>query len=241
MNTAVSNGLRQVISVLKKSTVSGAAIKLRAAPPAAAIQRWIGSDCRVSISIERGRWLSRGRIGDTVRVRRRNFHATSHMREEKPASATPNTTIPKPPTSRDEASSTATPRTLPSTTDNRRSEISKRLTRLTDTVLARASIAGQHINEYTGTDYSGIETIRSEIAAQEESMRSKHGLVSCTSITMRKSLSVPGTPADPLVCRWIPHVPRTRKLTPGKVLRKRRSLACSSGNHHGRPQIWRGT
>ena len=43
-----------------------------------------------------------------------------------------------------------------------------------DTILARASIYGQHINVYTGTDYSGIETLRKEINDQEQKVRVWH-------------------------------------------------------------------
>lgn len=62
--------------------------------------------------------------------------------------------------------------TLPSTTENQRSQSSKRLSRVMDALLARASIASQHINEYTGTDYTGIDALRKEIARQEEIVRS---------------------------------------------------------------------
>ncbi|TKA66649.1 hypothetical protein B0A55_08053 [Friedmanniomyces simplex] len=48
------------------------------------------------------------------------------------------------------------------------------MTRFVDGILARASIAGQHINEYTGTDYSGIEVLRKEILAQEQKVRDRH-------------------------------------------------------------------
>ena len=45
------------------------------------------------------------------------------------------------------------------------------MNKLMDNVLARASIAGQHINAYTGTDYSGIENIRKDIISQEEQVK----------------------------------------------------------------------
>ncbi|KAH9820876.1 hypothetical protein Tdes44962_MAKER05067 [Teratosphaeria destructans] len=52
--------------------------------------------------------------------------------------------------------------------------MSKDMTRFIDGLLARASIAGQHINQYTGTDYSGIETLRKGIIAQEEAVKDRH-------------------------------------------------------------------
>jgi sensitive to high expression protein 9 len=41
-----------------------------------------------------------------------------------------------------------------------------------DELLSRASIAGQHINEYTGTDYTAIDALRKDIAKQEEVVKS---------------------------------------------------------------------
>ncbi|KAK3049732.1 sensitivity to high expression protein she9 [Extremus antarcticus] len=84
-----------------------------------------------------------------------------------PSNETPTTTAEIDPTT------TSHEQALPSSTERRRSDFSKRLTRIADSILARASIAGQHINVYTGTDYSGIEALRSRIAAQEESVRTK--------------------------------------------------------------------
>ena len=63
---------------------------------------------------------------------------------------------------------------LPSQTENQRSHISKRMARMMDTLLSRASIAGQHINIYTGTDYSGIEALRNNIIEQERGVRDSH-------------------------------------------------------------------
>jgi sensitive to high expression protein 9 len=40
-----------------------------------------------------------------------------------------------------------------------------------DDLLARASVASQHINAYTGTDFSGIEALRKEILEQEQKVR----------------------------------------------------------------------
>lgn len=42
---------------------------------------------------------------------------------------------------------------------------------LMDDLLARASVASQHINAYTGTDFSGIEALRKEIVDQEQKVR----------------------------------------------------------------------
>lgn len=44
-------------------------------------------------------------------------------------------------------------------------------------MLARASIASQHINAYTGTDYSGIEALRKEIIEQERKVKDYHTAV----------------------------------------------------------------
>ncbi|KAF2164823.1 hypothetical protein M409DRAFT_36984 [Zasmidium cellare ATCC 36951] len=67
--------------------------------------------------------------------------------------------------------------TLPSHTANQRSQLSNRASKVLDTLLLRASIAGQHINVYTGTDYSGIEALRKEITEQEQKVRELHAAV----------------------------------------------------------------
>jgi sensitive to high expression protein 9 len=69
---------------------------------------------------------------------------------------------------------------LPSKTDERRWQASKRMSRMMDTLLARASIAGQHINVYTGTDYSGIEELKKKIVNQEEKVRGCHKIIDST-------------------------------------------------------------
>ena len=63
---------------------------------------------------------------------------------------------------------------LPSKTDERRWQASKRVSRIMDSILARASIAGQHINAYTGTDYSGIEELKKQIVEQEDKVEECH-------------------------------------------------------------------
>ncbi|KAK5117365.1 hypothetical protein LTR62_005982 [Meristemomyces frigidus] len=64
--------------------------------------------------------------------------------------------------------------TLPSYVEQRRWQFSKDTNQLVNRLIARASLAGQHINVYTGTDYSGIESLRREITAQEQVVRSRY-------------------------------------------------------------------
>lgn len=66
---------------------------------------------------------------------------------------------------------------LPSHVERQRWQLSKDMTKFVDRLLARASIAGQSINVYTGTDYSGIETLRQEIIDQEQKVRKHHNIV----------------------------------------------------------------
>ena len=49
-----------------------------------------------------------------------------------------------------------------------------------DSILARASIAGQHINAYTGTDYTGIEELKTQIVEQEQEVEGCHKKVERT-------------------------------------------------------------
>ena len=52
---------------------------------------------------------------------------------------------------------------LPSSRARRRWRVSQAVHDGTDALLRRLAVAGQRINEFTGTDYSGIEALRREI------------------------------------------------------------------------------
>ncbi|KAK4574695.1 sensitivity to high expression protein she9 [Recurvomyces mirabilis] len=79
--------------------------------------------------------------------------------------------------------------TLPSHVEKQRWQFSKDTTQLIDRLLARASIAGQHINVYTGTDYSGIEALRNKITTQEETVRAVHRAVDDAKSNHHKTIS----------------------------------------------------
>lgn len=115
------------------------------------------------------------KLGDGIAVRRQ-FSRTRRLREEESAEQrTPiNPTKTTSPEANTPASSSSS---LPSHTANQRSQLSKRVSKVVDELLVRASIASQHINAYTGTDYSGIETLRREIADQEQKVRDYHAAV----------------------------------------------------------------
>ncbi|KAK4544910.1 hypothetical protein LTR36_003815 [Oleoguttula mirabilis] len=61
------------------------------------------------------------------------------------------------------------------------------MTKLVDRVLTRASIAGHHINAYTGTDYSGIESLRKGITDQEQKVKSSHSTVDTAKTSHQES------------------------------------------------------
>ncbi|KAI5362734.1 hypothetical protein Slin14017_G064150 [Septoria linicola] len=93
--------------------------------------------------------------------------------ESTQSSPTPITAATLPETS---SSAPATPAekssTLPSHAEQRRSDLQKRASKILDELLVKASIIGQQVNQYTGTDYSGIEALRKEISDQEQKVRS---------------------------------------------------------------------
>ena len=68
-----------------------------------------------------------------------------------------------------------------------------------DTLLARASIAGQHINVYTGTDYSGIEALRNEIIDQEKLVRKCHRTIDSARDTHREAHTRQGSAQKEIV------------------------------------------
>jgi len=122
--------------------------------------QWIRSECRFKVLNRVAlRTLSSttGRFGEDEKPRDPPWK-TSASREE---SETP-------------ASSC---KTLPSHAEQRRWQLSKDTTKLVDGILARASMAGQHINAYTGTDYTGIEALKKEIVTQEEMVKNYHRAV----------------------------------------------------------------
>lgn len=55
---------------------------------------------------------------------------------------------------------------LPSHRENQRWTLSKRFHRMMDDLMPKLAIASQKINNYTGSDYSGIEALRREIKEQ---------------------------------------------------------------------------
>ncbi|KAF2494328.1 hypothetical protein BU16DRAFT_540806 [Lophium mytilinum] len=66
---------------------------------------------------------------------------------------------------------------LPSHRDRQRWNLSKRFSELMDDLLPKLAVVTQKVNNYTGTDYSGIEALRREIREQEELVRSRRLLV----------------------------------------------------------------
>ncbi|GAB7343188.1 hypothetical protein MBLNU457_1257t1 [Dothideomycetes sp. NU457] len=71
----------------------------------------------------------------------------------------------------DTATERAAEETMPSDVQKQRWDMSKRFQVAMDTVLAKAATAGHRVNQYTGTDYSGIEALRQAIIAQEQTVK----------------------------------------------------------------------
>jgi sensitive to high expression protein 9 len=51
------------------------------------------------------------------------------------------------------------------------------MSHMMDNLLTKANLASQQINTYTGTDFSGIEALRTEIVAQEKEVKLRHAAV----------------------------------------------------------------
>ncbi|KAF1993692.1 hypothetical protein P154DRAFT_502989 [Amniculicola lignicola CBS 123094] len=66
---------------------------------------------------------------------------------------------------------------LPSHSAQKRWNLSKRFTEFMDDLLPRIAVVTHKVNMYTGTDYSGIESLRREIKEQEQLVRVRHGAV----------------------------------------------------------------
>lgn len=111
---------------------------------------------------------------------RRHFSQAFRRRDDGSAPRKPITQgkTPSTPPLGDEANTPAASNSnLPSHKASQRSQLSNRASKVLDTLLLRASIASQHINAYTGTDYSGIEALRREITDQEQKVRDFHDAV----------------------------------------------------------------
>jgi len=71
---------------------------------------------------------------------------------------------------------------LPSHAQKLRSDMTKRFSKSMDHMMRNLNVASQRLNNYTGTDYSGINALRSEITAQENLVRA-----SLTAVVAAKS------------------------------------------------------
>lgn len=117
--------------------------------------------------------MRKSRVRDEVGMRRQ-FSQALRRQDEPSQSKKPIdlATRPTDPSLKDESNTPASSNSnLPSHKANQRSQLSNRASKVLDTLLLRASIASQHINAYTGTDYSGIEALRREITDQEQKVR----------------------------------------------------------------------
>jgi sensitive to high expression protein 9 len=97
----------------------------------------------------------------------------------KPTPTEPPTPTTPPPRAADQPLSTpaSSSPSLPSAFAHRRTEISRRMSHMMDNLLTKANLASQQINTYTGTDFSGIEALRTEIVAQEKEVKLRHAAV----------------------------------------------------------------
>ncbi|KAJ9623271.1 sensitivity to high expression protein she9 [Taxawa tesnikishii (nom. ined.)] len=75
------------------------------------------------------------------------------------------------------ADATSTEEKLPSHRERQRWDLSKRFAPTMDDLLAKAAIVSHQLNNYTGTDYSGIEALRREIHEQENVVKASHAAV----------------------------------------------------------------
>nr|POE98767.1 sensitive to high expression protein 9 like, mitochondrial [Quercus suber] len=133
------------------------------APRLTTSSQWICSSCRFKVQppapLPRTSWRAQSRGT-------RCLSTTSRLAQE--ARQSSNNVNPTAPTQGSDLPE------LPSTAARSRSDFSNRLANIADSILARASIAGQHINVYTGTDYSGIQSLRENIIAQEGHVKSAY-------------------------------------------------------------------
>ncbi|KAF2423562.1 hypothetical protein EJ08DRAFT_639919 [Tothia fuscella] len=123
--------------------------------------------------------------------RTRRFSTFARVRQEdkpsKPAHSTSDTPVPrpdvtaelpKPEVSKSKPADGSTVKAvpdedLPSHQERMRWKISKKFYQIMDDLMPKIALAGQKINSYTGTDYTGIEALRKEIIDQEKLVKSR--------------------------------------------------------------------
>ncbi|KAK6001081.1 hypothetical protein QM012_003164 [Aureobasidium pullulans] len=78
---------------------------------------------------------------------------------------------------------------LPSKHQEQRWHLSKRVQERMDDLLAKAAVVSHKVNNYTGTDYSGIERLRRDIIDQEQIVRAAHAEVNAAKVAYTTSYS----------------------------------------------------
>ncbi|KAI4793666.1 hypothetical protein E4T44_12621, partial [Aureobasidium sp. EXF-8845] len=78
---------------------------------------------------------------------------------------------------------------LPSKHQEQRWHMSKRVQQRMDELLAKAAVVSHKVNNYTGTDYSGIERLRREIIDQEQLVKAAHAEVNAAKLAYTTSYS----------------------------------------------------
>jgi sensitive to high expression protein 9 len=78
---------------------------------------------------------------------------------------------------------------LPSKHQAKRWQLSNKLQRRMDDFLAKAALVSHKVNNYTGTDYSGIERLRREIYEQEQLVKAAHAEVLAAKLAYTTSYS----------------------------------------------------
>ncbi|THY15625.1 hypothetical protein D6D00_09264 [Aureobasidium pullulans] len=78
---------------------------------------------------------------------------------------------------------------LPSSQQAQRWHLSKRVQERMDELLAKAALVSHKVNNYTGTDYSGIERLRRDIIDQEQVVKAAHAEVTAAKVAYTTSYS----------------------------------------------------
>ncbi|KAI4745032.1 hypothetical protein E4T50_04640 [Aureobasidium sp. EXF-12298] len=78
---------------------------------------------------------------------------------------------------------------LPSKHQEQRWHLSKRVQERMDELLAKAAVVSHKVNNYTGTDYSGIERLRRDIIDQELLVKAAHAEVNAAKVAYTTSYS----------------------------------------------------
>lgn len=138
------------------------------------------------------------RLRDEQETERRKLEAETRSQSQQDTEPTTHVTEPQLPlpvsaAAAVPATAAETSKRLPSHAESKRSDLQKRALKLLDDLLVKANTISQQVNQYTGTDYTGIEALRQEISKQEQTVRQRSQDLTSARTTLNEAYAAQAT------------------------------------------------